>query len=961
MKKTAEVHRVGYTFLVIFLFCAFTLLPFHSLVASGYSLQGLSSPANAFVQDSTDSPPILPIIHKESNGSFSVDFEPYAAQNTWSDVEVWATSGGQLPDKMNGTFTAVANTIGGLELEDGVLCLPLNVAYGSSVTDCVWFTFDVEFLYGGYVRMLIWDVRGPGLFESDFHSQKIGIPYTVGHSYDFELVTSGTNTVTFSIKDTTAGISWSTSTWQFTVPSLTMMYSLSMFSPASAIEGYTTNSQLTNVPTFQTTVGYNIQTHEHSRFSSTLPLGIGTQVSGGPDNYSWSMMEPPLAVSVSPSSWTMDIGQTKLFNATASGGSGSYTSYQWYVNGSAQSGQTAATFSFTPTNLGSYSITATATDSTSLTSSQSAAAIVTVNSAFGPPTLTGTISVGAEPDGVAVTPDGAYVYVANRGSNSVSVIDTATHTVTANITVGTYPAGVAITPNGAYAYVTNSGSDSISVINTATKTVTANIPVGRSPFRLAIAPNGAYAYAANQGGNTVSVINTATNTVTANLTVGNYPFGIAVSPDGTRLYTTDYGDGKVSVVNIATNAMIASVTVGEAPTYVAISPNGAYAYVVNYASDMVSVINTATNLVTANIPVGRSPFTVTISPNGAFAYVTNGGNNSISVVNTATNMVTATVPLGGKPYCVAMTSDGAYAYITTWGVNSVTKVNNVALSLSVSSGTMYQGQTCNITSATITTGTAPYNYSWFVRPPGNSYSRFYGATLSSYVFETSTSTVTGNWSFIMQVTDSAGATLNSTAASVTVNQLVATPTPKPSSSGGGSSSSTTSASTSPTATLSPTPSPTPPSTTVSAMTDTGAAVELAISGNITSSQMSSIKITTNQSAASTTLAFSLTGQSGTTGCGNLTIPKSAVGYGTTPTIFIDGQPAPDQGYTQDANNYYVWYTTQFSNHQISIVFTSASFSSSPLPLEAICGIIVAAIVAPVAVVLVLRTRHQGEE
>ena len=38
-------------------------------------------------------------------------------------------------------------------------------------------------------------------------------------------------------------------------------------------------------------------------------------------------------VTVSPSSWTMDVGQSKTFTATPSGGSGSYTSYQWYVNG----------------------------------------------------------------------------------------------------------------------------------------------------------------------------------------------------------------------------------------------------------------------------------------------------------------------------------------------------------------------------------------------------------------------------------------------------------------------------------------------------------------------------------------------------------------------------------------------------------------------------------------------------
>ena len=119
-------------------------------------------------------------------------------------------------------------------------------------------------------------------------------------------------------------------------------------------------------------------------------------------------------------------------------------------------------------------------------------------------------------------------------------------------------------------------------------------------------------------------------------------------------------------------------------------------------------------------------------------------------------------------------------------------------------------------------------------------------------------------------------------------------------------------------------------TTVTATTDSGATVNLAISGNITSSQMSNVTIATNQSAATTTVSFTVTAERGTTGFGNITIPISLVPYGTTPTICIDGQPASNQGYTQNANNYYVWYTTNFGTHQMSIVFATTS-TPSPTP------------------------------
>ena len=60
--------------------------------------------------------------------------------------------------------------------------------------------------------------------------------------------------------------------------------------------------------------------------------------------------------------------------------------------------------------------------------------------------MSDTITVGNGPVGVAVTPDGTHVYVANAAENTVSVIDTATGAVSASIPVGTSPVRVAICP-----------------------------------------------------------------------------------------------------------------------------------------------------------------------------------------------------------------------------------------------------------------------------------------------------------------------------------------------------------------------------------------------------------------------------------------------------------------------------------------------------------------------------------
>ena len=55
-----------------------------------------------------------------------------------------------------------------------------------------------------------------------------------------------------------------------------------------------------------------------------------------------------------------------------------------------------------------------------------------------------TIPVGKRPWNMAITPDGAKLYVACGRSNAVAVIDTATNAKIADIAVGALPWGVAL-------------------------------------------------------------------------------------------------------------------------------------------------------------------------------------------------------------------------------------------------------------------------------------------------------------------------------------------------------------------------------------------------------------------------------------------------------------------------------------------------------------------------------------
>jgi hypothetical protein len=165
----------------------------------------------------------------------------------------------------------------------------------------------------------------------------------------------------------------------------------------------------------------------------------------------------------------------------------------------------------------------------------------------------------------------------------------------------------------------------------------------------------------------------------------------------------------------------------------------------------------------------------------------------------------------------------------------------------------------------------------------------------------------------------------------------------------------------PTPTPKPSPSPTSLQTNVKAKTESGAAINLAISGTIISSQISNVTISTNQFTNSTTVSFTVTGESGTIGFSNMTIPKTALSYAKIPVVSIDEQQALNQGFTQDANNFYVWYTTQFSTHKVVIQFTELSKSSSNSFGSVLAvGIIVPEIISIFAVIAVRRLRRKTD-
>lgn len=163
-----------------------------------------------------------------------------------------------------------------------------------------------------------------------------------------------------------------------------------------------------------------------------------------------------------------------------------------------------------------------------------------------------TFGAGLVPVGVAASPDGARVYVAvvdpkRVDSDFVAVLDPRTGVASPTrivIASGAVPTSIAFSPDTRTAYVANRGANTVSVIDTASSAIVASISGLRGPAGIAVSPDGAKVWVANSGDDTVSTIDAVSRTVMAvSIVVPGVavsgPTGIAISPDGSHAYVAD--------------------------------------------------------------------------------------------------------------------------------------------------------------------------------------------------------------------------------------------------------------------------------------------------------------------------------------------------------------------------------------------------------------------------------------
>jgi 6-phosphogluconolactonase (cycloisomerase 2 family) len=273
------------------------------------------------------------------------------------------------------------------------------------------------------------------------------------------------------------------------------------------------------------------------------------------------------------------------------------------------------------------------------------------------------------PAAAVVSPNGKYLFVANFSANnagSISVLSINSSTgaltpITGSPFAGSGPPnGIAISPTGAELFIAATGVDAYS-INATTGALTAvtgsPFATPATPYGATVDPTGKFLYASTFGSTAPNVVTFSINSSTGALSElsaqgvdGNQGEALAIAV-GTKAvtytpkfaYVTNQLDSTISEYTISDSTGALSAVSGSpisdknAPQIVVATPSGAFVYTANNNEGVASISEYSVNATTGALTlVSGSPITgmsgiaaITVDPTSSYLLIAEGNNELI--------------------------------------------------------------------------------------------------------------------------------------------------------------------------------------------------------------------------------------------------------------------------------------------------------------------------------------------
>ncbi|BDW82871.1 hypothetical protein MACH24_23090 [Erythrobacter sp. Dej080120_24] len=180
---------------------------------------------------------------------------------------------------------------------------------------------------------------------------------------------------------------------------------------------------------------------------------------------------------------------------------------------------------------------------------------------------------------LVVSPDGNTAWTTDLGSKTVTRVALKARIAPISVTVGEEPEGIALSPDGKALWVSARGSDEAYELDPETMEVRSTVATGQFPLRLAIRPQGDVAVTSDLQDGGLSVIDLETAEVIRSIAVSSpeeaeerFQVTILWSDDGERIYVAETASDTVAEVDYASGTVLRRLKVGDGGDGMAILP-----------------------------------------------------------------------------------------------------------------------------------------------------------------------------------------------------------------------------------------------------------------------------------------------------------------------------------------------------------------------------------------------------
>jgi YVTN family beta-propeller protein len=257
--------------------------------------------------------------------------------------------------------------------------------------------------------------------------------------------------------------------------------------------------------------------------------------------------------------------------------------------------------------------------------------------------------------GLAWHPDGRRLFSSGAGQTTVNEFYWANNKLTAGAVYAlgrdtqkpmpginrpepveqSFVGGLAMSPDGRYVYAVHVLGEALTALDVKSGLVKQTVDVGAEPYTCAVSPDGTTIYVSVWGGAKVLAFDAATFERRAEIVVGEHPNAMVFSKDGGRLFVACANTNHVWVIDLARRAAIEQISValfptvppGATPNGLGLSPDGRTLLVANADNNAVAVVDVSDpqrSAVQGFIPTGWYPTAAQFSRDGSRIFILSG-------------------------------------------------------------------------------------------------------------------------------------------------------------------------------------------------------------------------------------------------------------------------------------------------------------------------------------------------